>query len=181
MATSKAKAASALAAEDSGTDTASQEQESTPQETAPKTEAAGFAAMADAAPIEAPEAKRARSPHLGRTDSSTNPIAANAALRSPTGSKHLRLLGEADKALTLKDVFAFPVAGSAETLATVKETVYEEFTYPNTTAPARHLLFLAGARVPIGEAYRLIDTYKYADTAEIPEAERPVEEPPSTP
>src|SRR4051794_6087140 len=127
VATSKAKQASEAAADKTPATTGGQPAEpatTTASSPAPQEGSGPVSApqeaggpVTDAAPIEPPEAKKARSPHLGRPDSSTNPIAANAALRSPTGSNHRRLVTEDGTAIELTDLFEFPAGDEPRMVA----------------------------------------------------------------
>lgn len=122
----------------------------------------------DAAPLTPDEATVQRSPHLGVPESSTNPVAANAAVMSPPGSAHVRLVGEDGNRVGLDEVFEFPGPGNPRMVATVKQRVYQEFFYPNTSTPATHLLYPAGAEVPVPEAMRVVETFKHAAAEELP-------------
>ncbi|MFF4777539.1 hypothetical protein ACFY05_32250 [Microtetraspora fusca] len=113
-----------------------------------------------AAPLESPEALAQRSPELGIPDSTTNHIAANAALRSVSGSSHEGLVDADGRPLDIDDVFEWPAAGDPRTVARVTTQVYERFKYPNASQIAMHLLFPAGAEVPLWQAHQLVDKYK---------------------
>lgn len=122
-----------------------------------------------AAPIAAPdEATAQRSPHLGHDHLSTNPLAANAAIHSPAGASHNRLVDDDGNDVALADIFELPTLENPVMVATVRQRVYQEFLYPNTSTPATHLLYAAGTRVPVAEAMRVLDTYKYAAEHEKP-------------
>jgi hypothetical protein len=121
-----------------------------------------------AAPLEAPEKLSQRTPHLGDPPTSTNPVAANSGLRSVAGADHRRLCDAEGNDLTLEDLFVFPEQGSPSTLATVKQRVFEEFTYPGTTTRTQHLMYPEGALIPVGEAFRVLETFKHADDSELP-------------
>jgi hypothetical protein len=121
-----------------------------------------------AAPLTPDEATVQRSPHLGRPDSSTNPVSANAAIMSPPGSAHVGLVDEDGKAIPLDEVFEFPGPDNPRHVATVKQRTLQNFRYPNTDVVTTHLLYPAGAEVPVGEAMRVVETFKHAAADEAP-------------
>jgi hypothetical protein len=141
---------------------ASTAEESTPKKAAaapaeePTSTASNEAVTTQAAPLDAPEKKVV----LGNPESSTNYVAANAALRSPPGANHIRLLTEDGRELGPEDVFEFPPPESPSMLATVKQRVIQEFTYPGALTPTRHLMYPAGAQVPVGQALQLRDAMR---------------------
>jgi hypothetical protein len=110
-----------------------------------------------AAPLAAPEDKPRR---LGHPESSTNFVAANAALRSVPGANHRRLLDFDGNDLDPEQMFVFPEAESPSMLATVRKAIYEEFTYPNASTPTTHLLYPAEAKVPVEQALKLRDALR---------------------
>lgn len=120
-------------------------------------EAGGVASMAastTAAPIDVPADMAAQVlPEHGHVDSSSNPVAANAALHNPVGSTFMRLFGEDGKDIDPADLFTAP-DGPATTVM-VRERVYQEFRYPGATTPTSQLLYPAGAVVPIDQAERV--------------------------
>lgn len=119
------------------------------------------ASATEAAPLEAPPA-----PERGNADSSTNFVAASAALRSPPGATHLRLVGDDGKPISADGVFTFPETGRPGTVAVVRQRTYEAFTPPNATTEVRQLLYPAGARVPVAQALNVVAALNAA-TAEV--------------
>ncbi|GIH95427.1 hypothetical protein ACFFMN_22955 [Planobispora siamensis] len=125
------------------------------------TQPRGLVAQTDAAPLEPPaERKRQQEPADGVPESTTNHVAANAALRSVPGSSHQGLVDEDGNPLTADEVFDFPAAGNPSTFATVKTRVYERFKYPNASQVTTQLLYPAGAQVPVWIARQVTDKYR---------------------
>jgi hypothetical protein len=124
-------------------------------------------AETDAAPLDAPEPRPRK---LGHPDSSTNFVAANAALRSPPGSNHVRLLDASGADVDPESVFEFPPSESPSMMATVNRQVFQEFTYPEASTPTTQLLYPAGARVPVEQALKLRNALRL-------QAEEPAAEP----
>jgi hypothetical protein len=112
----------------------------------------------DAAPLSAPKESPRR---LGNPDSSTNFVAANAALRSVPGANHKRLHDIDGNDVDPETVFEFPPAESPSILATVRQAVYEEYLpYGATTTRTSHLLYPAGAQVPVDQAVKVREAFR---------------------
>lgn len=118
-----------------------------------------------AAPLEAPPARPSR---LGNPDSSTNFVAAAAALRSPSGSTHIRLHDEDDNDVDPEGLFEFPPPESPSMLARVNERVFQQFTYPGATTPTSQLLYAQGAMVPVEQALWVRDALRTVADAPAP-------------
>lgn len=121
-------------------------------ETAPGDQQPETVAAPQAAPIDAPAKRPA---HLGVQHQSTDFVAANAALRTPPGSAHQRLVDHAGADLGPDDLFHFPPADAPSSIATTKQRIYQQFTYPNASTPATQLLYPAGATVPVEQALQV--------------------------
>ena len=104
-----------------------------------------------AAPLDAPSTPAAEEV----MPSSNDPVAANAALRTPSGSGHIRLLGEDGNDVDPESLFTFPGADSPSAIATVGQRVYQEFRYPGASTPTTHLLYPEGAQVPVAAALQV--------------------------
>lgn len=123
-----------------------------------------MAMMSEAAPLEPPERAAQREPASGHPHSTTNHVAANAALRSVPGSTHEGLVDDDGNPVNIDDVFEFPGEGNPSTIARVTKRVYERFRYPNTDTMATHLLYREGADVPLWQAHQLVARYKQTTT-----------------
>ncbi|MEV8634261.1 hypothetical protein AB0395_21660 [Streptosporangium sp. NPDC051023] len=119
-------------------------------------------AQSSAAPIDPPLTARQmqQQPLHGHPDSTTNAVSASNALRSVPGSAHEGLVDENEQPLDIEDVFVFPEAGDPSTFATVKVRVFERFKYPNASQVTSHLLYPAGAQVPVWQARKVVDKYR---------------------
>lgn len=109
------------------------------------------AAETQAAPLSAPDPAR----KLGDPYSSTDFVAANAALRSEPGARHIRLFDDEGADIDPDDVFEFPPAESPSMLADVKRKTYQEFLYREARTPSTRLMYPAGARVPVWQALKV--------------------------
>jgi hypothetical protein len=107
--------------------------------------------VSNAAPLEAPPS---RDPAVVMP-SSNDPVAANAALMTPSGSAHVRLLGDDGDDIDPESIFEFPSGESPSTLAKVKTRIYQEFRYPGASTKTTQLMYPEGAMVPVQEAMRV--------------------------
>lgn len=153
MAERKTKAARA-AEEEATVDP--QPEDATPSEAEPS----------NAAPLEAPEPKPRR---LGHPDSSTDFVAANAALMLPPGARHIRLHDMAGNDIDPETLYEFPPAESPSHLATVPRQVLREFLHREASTPVSQLFYPAGAVVPVQQALKVRDALRAV--AEEPEPE----------
>ncbi|MEW9530770.1 hypothetical protein [Microbispora sp. NPDC049125] len=130
------------------------------EQAAPQAPEAALATAA--APIETPERYAQRQPADGHPESTTNNVAANAALRSITGFNHRRLLSDdaEPRELSVDEIFEFPAGDDPKTTATVKQKVIEEYATENSSRLATHILFAAGQEVPVWQAKQLQDHYR---------------------
>lgn len=115
-----------------------------------------------AAPLAAPERAAQLEPADGHADSSTDNVAAQAALRSPAGANFVRLVDPDGKALDVaKDVFEYPASGEdPKTTATVKTHVVEVYTSENARTASQQLLLTKGQEVPLGQVSQIIAKYE---------------------
>lgn len=128
-------------------------------------DAAEAVTQTEAAPLDAPEPPR----QLGDPHTSTDFIAANAAVPTVPGTRHLRLLSPDGAPLATEDLFEFPPADAPATLATVRRDVIQEFLYGGATTPCTRQLYKAGARVPVDQAVRLLNALRLGAQEPAPE------------
>ncbi|MBO2461686.1 hypothetical protein [Actinomadura violacea] len=160
MAERKTKAATAKAADEEAT-VDPQSEDPQPGDVVPSE-----AEPSNAAPLEAPESKPRR---LGHPESSTDFVAANAALMLPPGARHVRLHDLAGNDIDPETLYEFPAAESPSHMATVPRQVLREFTYPEASTPTSQLFYPAGAVVPVQQALKVRDALRAV--AEEPEPE----------
>lgn len=113
---------------------------------------------AGSAPIEAPDAALQTQPARGYDTSTTNTVAANAAVSTYPGEDHVRLVDEDGNEIDGADLFND--SDGVQTFVTAKQRVFEVFRYPGAERTAQRLLYAAGARVDRLTAARLQEAYK---------------------
>lgn len=104
-----------------------------------------------AAPL-APDQGTQLSPRLGNPGSSTNPVAAAAALRSQPGTGHVQFVSEDGTALSPDDIFV----DEGGPTVTAKTRVHEVYRYRNATSHGVQLLYTPGQLVPRREADQVL-------------------------
>lgn len=113
-------------------------------------------ATPDAAPMEPEDVKRATEPKHGDVQTSTDPIAAAAAIQSHAGDDTVELLGRGGKPVKPSEFFDVPDDGRARSLRIVNQRVSEVYTVRHVKTPSRRLLFTEGQPVPVAVAETLI-------------------------
>ena len=114
-------------------------------------------ATPDAAPMEPDDVKRATEPKLGDVQTSTDPIAAAAAIQSQAGDDTVDLLdAKTGQPVKPSEFFEVPDGLAARTLMRVNRRVVEVYTIRHTKSPNQRLLFTEGQLVPVGIAQTLI-------------------------
>lgn len=114
----------------------------------------------EAGPLVPSDVKNVHQPPDGHPDSSTNSVSANAAQRSVPGSNHVEILDEDGGAVAIDDLFDAKDPTDPSVFVTVKQRVYQVFTYPGARTPTTQLLYPAGARVTVAEAERVKATLR---------------------
>lgn len=124
----------------------------TPEHTA-RPPAGSLSADPESGRLEAPtDAVLQSDPVQGYGLSSTDHAYAAAGGRTIAGERFEGLVGEDGKSVSADSLFEDQ---DGKTFVTVKERVFEEFYYPNTTEKARRLLYVPGQRVNRAEAERI--------------------------
>lgn len=117
-------------------------------------------ATPDAAPMEPDDVKRATQPKLGDPQTSTDPIAAAAAIRSQAGDDTVDLVDDATgKSIKPSQFFEVPDGPIARTYRRVNARVVEVYTVRHVKTPNRRLLFTDGQMVPVAMAETLISLH----------------------
>lgn len=111
-----------------------------------------------AAPVEPDDVKRATEPAQGYVQSSTDPVAAAAALNSMTGQEGIGLIrSDNGKEIKPSELFEVPEdAGKARGFRIAKHRVSELYSVQRVDLPMRRLLFVEGQEVPVAVAEALI-------------------------
>ncbi|MFC6883528.1 hypothetical protein [Actinomadura yumaensis] len=111
-----------------------------------------------AAPLDPPAGLAAAAPpDSGYSESSTNPVAGSAVLRTTPGDDHVALVDENGAAVNPKDVFDDP--GPHATVLRVNRRVLERFTYYGANTPDARLFLRPGQKVTRAEAERIKAAY----------------------
>jgi len=113
----------------------------------------------EAAPVEPPDVTHVTEPKLGYVETSTDPIAAAAAVQSHVGDVTVKLVGPDGSEVKPSEFFEVPDDPRARTLRIVKHRVSEVFTVRQVKTPSRRLLFTAGQEVPVQMANTLIELH----------------------
>jgi hypothetical protein len=109
-----------------------------------------------AAPLEPPAALagvQPPDPETGYAESSTNPVAAAAALRTVPGDDHIDLIDDNGDPVNPEELFDDP--GAHSTIVRVNRRVIERFTYRGAARPATRLYLRPGQVVSRAEAERI--------------------------
>lgn len=128
-----------------GTGSASPEDE---QERSPST----TVLPTEAGPLVPTDVQKVHEPADGHPESSTNTVAAGAALRTVPGENHVRLHTEDGEDVDVEDLFTEPLGASR--MVEVKQRVFQTFTYHKARTPTTRLAYNKGARIPLAEAER---------------------------
>lgn len=105
-----------------------------------------------------------RTPLLGHPDSSTNNVAAAAAVLTQPGATHHSFSDGQGNTLPAEDLFLDE--GPERTVVTAKHRIHEVYTFPNATATGEQLLYPVGVEVPRAEADRVIAAAKAFEQAQ---------------
>lgn len=112
-------------------------------------------APSESGPIEPPPDFRTQGvPEGGYSLSSTDHVWAEAGGRTIAGEDFVGLVGDDGNKVDAKSLF--DEGDGTKTTVTAKETVWEEFVYPNTVVVSKRRLFSKGAVVPRAQAARLL-------------------------
>jgi hypothetical protein len=112
-------------------------------------------APSESGPIEPPPDFRTQGvPEGGYSLSSTDPVWAHAGGRTIAGEDYVGLVG--DDGNKVDPGSLFDMGDGSKTVVTAKQTVWEEFVYPNTVVVSKRRLYSAGAVVPRARAAALV-------------------------
>jgi len=112
-------------------------------------------APSESGPIEPPPDFRTQGvPEGGYSLSSTDPVWAHAGGRTIAGEDFVGLVGDDGNKIDPKSLF--DEGDGSKTVVTAKQTVWEEFVYPNTVVVSKRRLYSAGAVVPRARAAALV-------------------------
>lgn len=114
-------------------------------------------ATPDAAPMEPDDVKRATEPKLGDVQTSTDPIAAAAAIQSHAGDATVDLIDhKTGTSIVPSDFFETIDGPQGRSMMRCNARVVEVYTVRHTKSPGQRILFTEGQLVPVGIAQTLI-------------------------